>query len=114
MILFKRDSAGIFEPRRRAAQALAALKATDVLKEFVAGWLRATDPVEGFGDEAVLGAASRALGASLDENVLLPGERTIPLQENASHVSFCVRGSADCHVGSRTLSFETFDTWNIP
>jgi gentisate 1,2-dioxygenase len=55
-----------------------------------------------------------APGIDVAIDVLLPGERTIPVLENASHVSFCVRGSADCHVGSRTLSFETFDTWNIP
>jgi gentisate 1,2-dioxygenase len=55
-----------------------------------------------------------APGIDVAINVLLPGERTIPVLENASHVSFCVRGSADCHVGSRTLSLETFDTWNIP
>jgi hypothetical protein len=44
MILFERDFAGIFEPRRRAVQALAVLKATNVLKEFVGGWKPASDP----------------------------------------------------------------------
>ena len=83
-ILFERDSAGIFEPRRRAAQALSALNAMDVVKEFVAGWERATDPVERFGDEAVLGAAARALGASLGEEayaILVSAARRYPVSE---------------------------------
>jgi hypothetical protein len=66
-LLFEGDPAGIFEPRRRAVQALAVLKAARVLKEFVAGWKPPADPVERFGDEAVLGAAARALGATLDD-----------------------------------------------
>lgn len=68
-ILFEPDTAGIFEPRTRAVQALAALGATQVLKEYVQGWKRALDPVERFGDEAVLGAAARALDATPDEEV---------------------------------------------
>jgi hypothetical protein len=66
-ILFEADRTGIFEPRRRAIQALAALKAASVLKEFIGGWKRATDPAERFGDEAVLGTAARALAATLDD-----------------------------------------------
>jgi gentisate 1,2-dioxygenase len=58
----------------------------------------------------------RALAPGIDValNVLLPGEGTAFRLENASQVSFCVRGSAICHVDGRTLAFETFDTWNIP
>ncbi|MGB8682585.1 MAG: hypothetical protein WCD12_06855 [Candidatus Binatus sp.] len=66
-LLFERDPAGIFEPRRRAVHALIVLKATDALKEFVAGWKPAADPVERFGDEVVLGAAARALGTTLND-----------------------------------------------
>lgn len=68
-LLFEPDSAGIFEPRTRAVQALAALGATGALKQYVQGWEPARDPVERLGDEAVLGAAARALGATPDEEV---------------------------------------------
>jgi HEAT repeat protein len=68
-LLFERDSAGIFEPRVRAVHALAALRATNDLKEYVRKWKRASDPVERFGDEAVLGAAARFLGATMDQEV---------------------------------------------
>lgn len=70
-LLFERDSAGIFEPRMRAVQALAALRATNDLKEFVRRWKRPSDPVERFGDEAVLGTAARFLGATMTEEVYL-------------------------------------------
>ncbi len=66
-VLFERDVSGIFEPRRRAVQALAALGAYDVLREFVASWEAVADPVQRMGDEAALGAAARALGAARDE-----------------------------------------------
>jgi HEAT repeat protein len=68
-LLFERDRAGIFQTRTRAVQALGALNAIDVLKEFVAGWQPAADPVERLGDEAVLSAAARTLGATHDEQV---------------------------------------------
>ena len=68
-LLFERDPSGIFEPRMRAAQALAALRATSELKEFVREWKSASDPVERFGDEAVLGAVARFLGATMEEDV---------------------------------------------
>jgi HEAT repeat protein len=68
-LLFERDPSGIFEPRMRAVQALAALRAKNELKEFVREWKSASDPVERFGDEAVLGAAARFLGATMEEDV---------------------------------------------
>lgn len=70
-LLFERDPSGIFEPRMRAAQALAALRATSELKQFVREWKSASDPVERFGDEAVLGTAARFLGATMTEEVYL-------------------------------------------
>lgn len=66
-LLFERDSAGIFEPRKRAVQALAALNAFAVLKEFITTWRPASDPVERLGDEAVLSAAALALAETGDE-----------------------------------------------
>jgi HEAT repeat protein len=67
-LLYERDFTGIFEPRMRAVQALAALRATNELKEYVKGWQSASDQVERFGDEAVLGTAARFLGATKDED----------------------------------------------
>lgn len=69
-VLFERDRAGIFEPRVRAVRALGALNATNVLKDFVATWRPAVDPIERLGDEAVLSATARSLGATLDEQAL--------------------------------------------
>jgi HEAT repeat protein len=66
-LLFERDSAGLFEPRKRAVQALAALNAYAVLKEFITTWRSASDPVERFGDEVVLSAAALALAETGDE-----------------------------------------------
>jgi hypothetical protein len=66
-VLFESDPGGIFEPQRRAIQALAMLKATNVLKEFIRGWKPSSDPVERFGNEAVLSSAARALGATLED-----------------------------------------------
>jgi hypothetical protein len=70
-LLFEKDSAGIFEPRKRAVQALAALGASGVLKEFVVRWQPASDPIERLGDEAVLGAAAVALAETGDEEAYL-------------------------------------------
>lgn len=67
-LLFERDFTGIYEPRMRAVQALAALRATSELKDYIQGWQSASDPVERFGDEAVLGTAARFLGATKDED----------------------------------------------
>ena len=83
-LLFERDPSGIFESRRRAIQALAVLKAANALNGFVGGWRPASDPVERFGDEAVLGAAARALGATLDKEaypMLLAVARRYPVPE---------------------------------
>ena len=38
------------------------------IEEYVRGWQSASDPVERFGDEAVLGTAARFLGATKDED----------------------------------------------
>ncbi len=70
-LLFERDAAGIFEPRTKAVQALAALNAFGVLKEFVMKWQPASDPVERLGDEAVLSAAARALATTGDEEAFV-------------------------------------------
>jgi|GEM_PF-1286139 hypothetical protein len=81
-LLFERDRAGIFEPRRRVVRALAALHAFGVLKEFIAGWRPAEDPVERLGDEAVVSAAAGELAVTGDEEafaVLLGIAREHPI-----------------------------------
>jgi hypothetical protein len=60
-VLYERDASGIFEPRVRAAKALAAIGARDVLLEFLAALHKVADPVSRLGEEAVVNAAARVL-----------------------------------------------------
>lgn len=59
--LFAREPSGLYEPRRHAVEALAALGAHDALIDFLASPHAISDPVERAGEEAVLDAAARAL-----------------------------------------------------
>jgi len=68
-LLFEREPSGIFEPRCRAVDALAALRAFDVLIEYLEGSTEIADPVEAAGEEAVMNAAARALAADGSERV---------------------------------------------
>jgi HEAT repeat protein len=61
-ILFKPEPSGLYDTRRRAVEALAALRAYDVLRDFLRTPRDITDPVEQTGEEAVINAAARALG----------------------------------------------------
>jgi hypothetical protein len=61
-ILQSRDHSGIFETRRRAVEALEALKAYDTLREFLSAPQDIADPVERTGEDAVVNAAARVLG----------------------------------------------------
>ena len=61
-ILFAREPSGLYETRRRAVEVLSALKAYDVLREFLEAPHDFDDPVEQTGDDAVVNAAARALG----------------------------------------------------
>ncbi|HEX4079786.1 MAG TPA: HEAT repeat domain-containing protein [Rhizomicrobium sp.] len=61
-VLFAREPSGLYETRRRAVEALAALGAHDVLREFLCTPRDISDPVELTGEEAVINAAARALG----------------------------------------------------
>ncbi len=65
-LLFDREPAGIFQPRQRAIQALVGLDAFDVLRDYIAKWRPAPDPVERLGDEVVVGMAANALAAHGD------------------------------------------------
>jgi hypothetical protein len=68
-LLFERDPSGIYEPRRLAVQALAALGAHDVLVEFLSEARDAPDAVERVGDDAVMNAAARALAGVHEERI---------------------------------------------
>lgn len=65
-LLFEREPSGLFQTRCLAVKALAALRAYDVLADFLSTPRRITDPVECVGEDAVINAAARAL-ADLDE-----------------------------------------------
>ncbi len=67
--LFQREPSGLYQPRCRAVDALAALGAHDVLIEFLSTPSDIADPVERTGEEAVINAAARALIGSHDEKV---------------------------------------------
>ncbi len=66
-LLFRREPSGLFQPRCHVVEALAALGARDVLREFVLSDRDIADPVEAAGEDAVLNAAVRALHGEADE-----------------------------------------------
>jgi hypothetical protein len=68
-LLLEGEASGIYQPRRRAVEALAALGAHDVLIEFLSSPREVADPVNRTGEEAVISAAARALVDSRDERV---------------------------------------------
>jgi hypothetical protein len=68
-LLFERETSGLFETRRRAVDALAALGAHDVLTDFVETPHDPIDPVERVGDDAVIDAAALALSVVCDERI---------------------------------------------
>lgn len=59
-LLFQREPSGLFQSRCRAVEALAGLKAYDVLIEYLRAARAAGDPVERLGDDAVINAAALA------------------------------------------------------
>jgi len=106
-VLFEREPSGLFETRCRAVQALSALKAHDVLVEFLANSHWAADPVERLGDDAVINAAARALAKHRDEDTfqvllklskqrLLPGVvAAIGSFKRAAAIPYLVAGLAE-------------------
>ena len=68
-VLFEREPSGLYQVRRRAVEALAALGAYDVLMDFLRLPREADDPVERLGDEAVTNAAALALTKVREEHV---------------------------------------------
>ncbi|HTW54134.1 MAG TPA: hypothetical protein VME45_19760 [Stellaceae bacterium] len=69
--LFQREPSGLYQPRVLAVSALAALKAEDVLLDFLwnAPAVDIVDPVERTGEDAVINAAARALAHRRDEKL---------------------------------------------
>jgi hypothetical protein len=68
-LLFEREPSGLYQVRRRAVEALAALGAYDVLMDFLRVPREADDPVERLGDEAVTNAAALAVAKMREEHV---------------------------------------------
>lgn len=69
-ILMTREPSGLYETRRRAVEALAQLRAFDVLEEYLETPRNISDPVELTGEEAVTNAAARALPRAQDPSVV--------------------------------------------
>lgn len=68
-VLLHGKPSGIFRPRQRAVEALAALGAQNVLLEYLTSVQHIADPVDRYGEEAVENTAARMLSASRDEDV---------------------------------------------
>jgi putative (di)nucleoside polyphosphate hydrolase len=60
-LLWEREPSGIFEPRCRTIEALAAIHAHETLVDFLSEPREIADPVEAAGEDAVINAAARAL-----------------------------------------------------
>lgn len=59
---------------------------------------------------AVDGSRGLAPGIHCQLEVLLPGQRTLPVRHNASEVNFCVAGSGRATVGAETVDYQQYDT----
>lgn len=68
-LLFAREPSGLFETRCRVVDALAAIKAYDVLVEFLNAHQEATDPVERLGDDAVINYTAWAVARTREDGV---------------------------------------------
>lgn len=66
-LLFEPEPSGLHQVRGRAAEALAALGAFDVLADFLVSRQPIVDPVERLGEEVVIGAAARAISRLREE-----------------------------------------------
>jgi HEAT repeat protein len=66
-LLFQRTPSGLSHSRCRAIDALAALKAFDVIFEYLEDERQAVDPIERLGDDAVINYAAWALSRTREE-----------------------------------------------
>lgn len=55
-----------------------------------------------------------APGIQVALDVLLPGERTIPIRQNSTQVNFVIRGRGVGVVGAKRRDTEQYDVWNTP
>jgi gentisate 1,2-dioxygenase len=55
-----------------------------------------------------------APGVDVTIEVLKPGERTVPVRQNASQVQLCLRGEGVVHVADRDIPLARWDVCNIP
>jgi HEAT repeat protein len=69
-ILFERERSGLYQTRCRAVEALSALRAHNVLIEFLQVERQITDPIERVGEDAVINAAALALASVREQRVL--------------------------------------------
>jgi HEAT repeat protein len=69
-LLFERERSGLYQTRCRAVEALSALRAHDVLIEFLEAERRIMDPIERVGEDAVINAAALALANVRERRVL--------------------------------------------
>lgn len=71
--LFRREPSGLYQPRVQAVGALAALRAEDVLLDFLRGApdVDIVDPVERTGEDAVINASARALAHRRDDEAFV-------------------------------------------
>ncbi len=91
-LLYQREPSGLYEPRRRVVDALAALGAEDVLLEFLACAREFPDPVENAGEEAVLNAAAVALRCPCDDGAFT----TLLSLAERRHLPGAIRALASC------------------
>ncbi len=68
-LLCRREPSGLFDARCRAVDALAALKAYDVLIQYLSVEHARVDPVERLGDDAVINYAAWSLARTREERV---------------------------------------------
>ncbi len=67
--LFDGTPSSVYQPRQRAVEALAALGAQDILIEYLTRDATIPDPVDRYGEEAVVGTAARLVGKWRNEAV---------------------------------------------
>jgi hypothetical protein len=68
-LLFQREPSGLFQARCRAVNALDALRAYDILIEYLSVENAAVDPIEALGDDAVINCAAWAVAKTRDDRV---------------------------------------------
>jgi hypothetical protein len=66
-VLMRREPSGLYEPRRRAVDALRSLHGYDVLADYLGHSYDIPDPIEQTGEDAVINAAARALADATDD-----------------------------------------------